>query len=78
MKGTIRLHVAIPKESKVATATRSVAREDIFFGTTTRSIATRARAVIVVTFVYLQGEGRVREREREREREVFKAVCLFH
>ena len=40
MKGTIRLHVAIPKESKVVTATRSVAREDIFFGTTTKSIAT--------------------------------------
>ena len=67
MKGTTGL--AIPKESKVATATRSVAREDIFFGTTTRSIAARPRTTIIVTLVYLQGEGSEGERERKRERE---------
>ena len=45
----------IPKKSKVATATRSVTWKDVFFGTTTRSIATRTRAAIIVTLVYLQG-----------------------
>ena len=76
MKGTTEL--AIPKESEVSTATRSVAREDIFFGTTTRSITTRARTTIIVTLVYLHGEGvggREREREGGKELERNKAVC---
>ena len=60
-------HGAIPKKSEVATTTRSVARKDIFFGTTTRSIATRPRTTIIVTFVYLQDGGGEVERERERE-----------
>ena len=63
MKGATELD--IPKESEVATATRSVAREDIFFGTTTRSIAARPRTTIVVTFIYLHREGSEGGRERE-------------
>ena len=65
-------HRAIPKKSEVATTTGSVARKDIFFGTTTRSIATRPRTTIIVTFVYLQrgrrGWREMSRREGGRER----------